>query len=117
MLAIFKGQLLKNQKTLADSWFGKPDVVQVLSDDMYFKEWICITDVEILQIYYNKVTRNVSIKSISKHSGTMVNDVVTWNMEFSERQALDYLVQNNPRNYLSFHPNIDNLYFTNMELK
>lgn len=116
MIDRLKSLFEKSVKTDADDWFGKPDVVQNLSNEMYFKEWISITDEEILQLYYNEKKQVVSIKTISKLGRTVVNDIVTWNMEFNERQALDYLVQSNPRNYLIFHPDVDNLYFTNMEL-
>jgi len=116
MLRQLKNILSKKESTQSELWFGKPDTVQVLGTGFYFKEWMSIADSEILQIYYQGDKDIVSIKSINKKSNVMVNEIVPWNLDFTERQALDHLVQTNPRLYLSFHPDIDNLYFTNMEL-
>lgn len=100
----------------AEQWFGKPDVVQTLTNEIYFKEWISVTDNEILQIYYSLANEWVSLKIIPKSSSIMVNDLVPWGMELTERQALDHLVQMNPKNFLSFHPDINNLSFNNQDL-
>ncbi len=106
----------KNPLSVADTWFGKPDVIQQLTPDIYFKEWIDLVDSEIVQIYYCQSHDNVSLKTIPKNNNYLVNEIVPWVMEFNERQALDHLVQINPKNYLSFHPDINSLAFTNQDM-
>ena len=115
MLRYFR-QMLYKKHTEADDWFGMPDIVQNVTNDIYFKEWISITDIEILQIYYDRTTGLVSLKTIPKNSNVLVNDMVPWGMEFTEKQALDHLVQMNPKCFLTFHPDISQLSFTNQDL-
>lgn len=100
----------------AETWFGRPDVVQNLTADIFFKEWIDVVENEIVQIYYHLGNEHVSVKTIPKGHHLMVNDIVPWGMEFTEKEALDHLVQINPKSFLTFHPDINNLSFTNQDL-